>query len=117
MEEAVQMAVVFGSFVLIAKYITEYALRKRLIDKGLVDEKVKYLFADAGVTHLLSNIKWGMILVAVGVALFWRQFSPYDIEDSTVFGLMFILGGLGFLVYYFIAKAQLEKHRRDSGQQ
>lgn len=116
MQDAIQMAVVFGSFVLITKYITEYALRKRLIDKGLVDEKVKYLFADAGITQLLSNIKWGFLLVAVGIALLWREFTNYDIEDSTVFGLMFILGGIGFLVYYFIAKSFLEKHRKN-GQQ
>jgi len=116
MEEAVQMAVAFGSFVLMVKFITEYALRKKLIEKGLVDEKVKYLFADAGLTHLLSNIKWGLILVAIGVALFWKQISPYYIEDTTVFGLMFILGGIGFLVYYFIAKSHIEKHRKNSGQ-
>ncbi len=116
MQDAVQMAIVFGSFVLIAKFLTEYALRKRLIDKGLVDEKVKYLFADAGLTHLLSNIKWGLILVAIGAALFWKQISPYYIEDTTVFGLMFILGGIGFLVYYFVAKSHIEKRRRDGGQ-
>ena len=114
MEEAVQMSVVFGSIVLIVKFLTEYFTRRRLIDKGLVDEKVKYLFADAGLTHLLGNIKWGLILVAIGVALFWKQISPYYIEDTTVFGLMFILGGIGFLVYYFIAKSHIEKRRKDN---
>ncbi len=114
MQEAIQMSVVFGSIVLIVKFLTEYALRKKLIEKGLVDEKVKYLFADAGVTHLLSNIRWGLIMVAIGVALFWKQVSPYYIEDTTVFGLMFLLAGIGFLVYYFIAKSHIEKRRKDN---
>ncbi len=116
MEEAVQMSVVFGSIIMVVKFLTEYALRKKLIEKGLVDEKVKYLFADAGMTHLLSNIKWGLILVAIGLALFWKQISPYRVEDETIWGLMFLLGGIGFLVYYFIAKSHIEKRRRESGQ-
>ena len=111
--DVLEMLVVFTSFVLIAKIITDYATRKRLIDKGLVDEKVKYLFSDVGATHLLSNIRWGLILVAIGAALFWKQVSPYRVEDETVFGLMFVLGGIGFLVYYFIAKSHLDKRRRD----
>jgi len=115
MQEAVEMAVVFGSIIIIVKFLTEYFLRRRLIDKGLVDEKVKYLFADAGMTHLLSNIKWGLILVAIGLALFWKQISPYRVEDETILGLMFLLGGIGFLVYYFIAKNHIEKRRREGG--
>ena len=116
MEDAIQMAIVFGSFILIAKFLTEYFLRRRLIDKGLVDEKVKYLFADAGMTHLLNNIKWGLLLIAIGLALFWKQFSPYRVEDVTIWGLMFLFGGIGFLIYYFVAKAHIEKKRRESGQ-
>jgi hypothetical protein len=115
MEDAIQMAVVFGSFVLIARFITQYAIRKKLIEKGLVDEKVKYLFSEAGPTYLLSNVKWGIVLVAVGVGLFWRQFAPYHVEDSSIFGLIFILAGIGFLVYYFIAKSHMDKRNRDSG--
>ena len=114
MEEALQMSVVFGSIIIVVKFLTDYFTRRRLIDKGLVDEKVKYLFADAGMNHLLNNIKWGLILVAIGVALFWKQISPYYVEDTTVFGLMFILGGIGFLVYYFIAKSHIEKRRKDN---
>jgi hypothetical protein len=116
MDEVFQMLIVFGAIVLSIKYIIEYALRKRLIDKGLVDEKVKYLFADSGVTQLLSNIKWGFLLVAIGIALLWREFADFDVEDSTVFGVMFLLMGIGFLVYYFIAKSYVEKRKRESGQ-
>jgi len=114
MHEVLQMSVVFGSIVLVVKFLTEYFTRRRLIDKGLVDEKVKYLFADAGMTHLLSNIKWGIILIAIGLALFWKELSPYRVEDETIWGLMFLLGGIGFLAYYFIAKNQIEKRRREN---
>lgn len=114
MEETLQMTVVFGSIVLTVKLLIEFFLRRRLIDKGLVDEKVKYLFADVGMTHLLGNIKWGLLLIAVGLALFWKEFSPYRVEDTTIFGLMFLFGGIGFLVYYFVAKAHIEKRRKEN---
>lgn len=88
----------------IIKVISDNRLRQRLIEKGMVDEKSKYLFLNNRQVYNLSSLKWGLVLVGLGLALFAGQLFPYrNIEEITV-GAMFLFAGLGFLVYYFIAK-------------
>ena len=69
MEDAIQMAVVFGTMILITKLLVDYFTRKRLIDKGLVDEKVKFLYNGSSHSRALNNLKWGMVLIGIGTAL------------------------------------------------
>ena len=113
MEEVLIVGIVFLSMLALVKMIVDYATRKKLIEKGLVDEKVKYLFGNMGENNFLSNIKWGIVLLSIGIAFFWRQFMDFRVEGETVIGLMFILMGIGFFVYYFIAKSYMEKQKRD----
>ena len=108
MQAALQMLVVFGAFVVMTKLITDTMTRHRLINKGLVDEKVKYLFSSYGRQRSLTNIKWGMVLVAIGVAVLIRQLAPYSVTDEMMVGLMFVLSGIAFLIYYAISKDNVE---------
>lgn len=112
-EEVLITAIVFLSILTFVKMILDYATRRKLIEKGLVDEKVKYLFSNMGQNNFLSNIKWGIVLLSIGIAFFYRQFADYRVEGETVFGLMFILMGAGFFIYYFIAKSQHERKQQE----
>ncbi len=111
MQEAIQMLVVFGAFVLMTKIITDTMTRHRIINKGLVDENVKYLFQNYGRKCTHSNIKWGMVLVAIGIAVLVRQIAPYSVTDEMMVGLMFLLAGIAFLIYYAVAKNMDEPSR------
>lgn len=103
------VAIVFFSFVAIIKIFTDYLTRKRLIDAGLVDEKVKFLFRGYGKSHALNNVKWGMILVAIGIPFLWHEMAPYHVSGESVIGMALILAGLAFVIYYFISKNYLDK--------
>ena len=102
------VAIVFFSIVMIVKLFTEYLTRKRLIDTGLVDEKVKFLFKGYGKSHNLNNVKWGMILVAIGIPFLWHEMAPYRVSGESVIGMALILAGLAFVIYYFISKRHLD---------
>ena len=110
------VAIVFSAFVMVVKLFTEYLTRKRLIDAGLVDEKVKFLFRGYGRSNSLSNIKWGMILVAIGIPFLWHEMAPYHVSGESVIGMALILAGIAFVVYYFISKNQLD-NVEDNNQQ
>ncbi len=97
----------FFAMVAIIKIISDNRLRQKAIDKNLVDEKTKYLFANSFVLQPLSSLKWGMILVGIGAALFIGNIS--DLHRELVFGLMFIFAGAGLLVYYYLANQELKK--------
>jgi uncharacterized membrane protein len=111
MQDAIQMLVVFGAFAIITKIITDTMTRHRIINKGLVDENVKYLFQNYGRRCSHSNIKWGMVLIGIGIAVLVRQLAPYSVSDEMMVGLMFLFAGIAFLIYYPIAKKQDEPTR------
>jgi hypothetical protein len=106
------LAVIFGGIIGIIKVGSESRLRHRLIEKGLVDEKAQYLWSRSGDGNL-SNLKWGMVLVAIGIAALVCQFLPYDMDNGGLVGLMFICGGLAFLIYYPIAQRHLQQSQHN----
>ncbi len=108
----VVVSVIFGSLVLIIKILSDNRIRKSLIESGQVDEKAKYLYlrGDRRPVDPLSSVKWGMVLVAVGLALiigqFVNQFMYFGDAEGLTFGLMFLFAGIAFLVYYNLKKKE-----------
>ena len=113
MEDVIAPIAVFGGFYFIIKLCLDYSMRRKLINKGMVDERVKYLFEDYAKVGAMANIKWGMVLLGIGLALIFGQFAPYTLGDEGMFGLMFIFAGLGFLIYYFYASKKLKESQQD----
>jgi len=88
----------------IVKVISDNKIRHRLIEKGEIDEKIKYLFADKIQPKNLSSLKWGLVLTGIGLALFIGQLFHYAISEEMTIGGMFMFAGLGFIIYYIITK-------------
>ena len=103
---------VIGLFVAIAvitKLALDHRTRQKLIEKGMVDENVKYLYRENGETRALSSLKWALILIGIGLAVVVGQVVPRRMmEEITVAG-MFLFAGIGLLVYYGIASRILRK--------
>jgi len=97
-------AVVFGAIIIAIKLILDYRLRNKLIDKGMVDENVKFLYTSTAQTQRLSSLKWGMVLISIGLALFISYIWPELFDDGGTFGLMFLFAGIGFLIYFSISQ-------------
>ena len=95
--------------VLLIKIISDNRIRHKLIDKGLIDEKVKYLFAENLTLQPLSSVKWGLVLIGIGLALFIGNMS--DLHEELIFGLMFIFAAIGFFVYYFLANQEMKRSK------
>ncbi|MFQ5823134.1 MAG: DUF6249 domain-containing protein [bacterium] len=106
---AVIVSIVFFSIVTIIKIIVDNSVRRKLIDKDMVNESVKYLYANTFANQVPASLKWGMVLIAVGLAIFIGQFFPYTFSDEATIGGMFILAGLALILYYFIARRMLKK--------
>lgn len=88
----------------IIKVISDNKIRHRLIEKGEIDEKIKYLFADKIQPRYLSSLKWGLVLTGIGLALFIGQLFPYAISEGMTIGGMFMFAGFGFIIYYIVTK-------------
>ena len=106
--------VLFIVFGWIIKIISDNRVRQKLIEQGLVDEKVKNLYPDREVSQRLSSLKWGLVLVGIGLAILLGQlFNPEISDEMTVSG-MFLFAGLGFLIYYIVAKKYYEQSKRQT---
>jgi hypothetical protein len=114
-EAAIPVAM-FIVFAAIVKFIVDSSTRKKLIEKGLVDEKVKHLFPEKPKPHPITSLKWGMVCMAIGIALFVGQLAPYDLREEVTIGAMFALAGLALVIYYPIASRKLKKSNDENEQ-
>lgn len=99
---------IFFSVVAMIKIISDNMVRRKLIEKGLVNADVKYLFATSA-NGAPGSLKWGLVLIAVGGAILIGQLAPYSISEEVTISAMLIMAGLALIVYYFIASRLARK--------
>lgn len=108
-EEILIPMIVFSAIVAVIKIIADTKTRNKLIDKGLVDDKVKQLFAQQAQLQRLSSLKWGMVLVSIGLSLLISYVWPDLFSDGGTIGLMFLFAGIAFLAYFAVAQKELPR--------
>jgi hypothetical protein len=67
-------------------------------------------------SNVLSNLKWGLLLVFAGIGLLVGQQLQYYFgfhEDSAVFGSMLIAGGLALIIFYLISAKKMKEKQED----
>ena len=116
MEEALIVGIIFFSIVAIVKIVSEATTRRRLLERAASDAEVSKTLMIHPELHNLSSLKWGMVLVGIGLAWLASRFWPYYMQEETVFGLMFLLAGVGMLVYYPIAQKKLKRLQQEQSQ-
>ncbi|MBD3382242.1 MAG: hypothetical protein GF404_08595 [candidate division Zixibacteria bacterium] len=100
--EVSPVIIVFGAAVLIVKYAMDYKVKHKLIEKGLVNEKVKFL--SRHVNGHNDSIKWGLVLLGAGIGLVGVEFLPFRYQtDEIRVGMVAMFAGLGLVIHYFIA--------------
>jgi hypothetical protein len=98
-----------GVVIFFARTITDYILKKRLIDKGLVNEEGLRLFKkDLSVANKLSSLKWGLIILFGGLSLVLLEFLPYDSSSTLPYGMVAFFVAVGFLIYYYVVRKEEE---------
>jgi hypothetical protein len=113
MWEMLPLIVMLVIIPIIVKQLSENKMRRQLIEKGLVDEKIKYLFLDKPKDYVGASLKWGMVLIAVGLAVFVGQMAPHDLVQEITIGAMLIFGGLALVLYYIIAGKRMKKSEEE----
>ncbi len=104
----------FGVTYLIIKTILDNRTKHKLIEKGLVDEKVKYLFAEKLDSQFLSSLKWGMVLIGLGLAVLVGELVQTERSEEVTVGAMFVFAGLALLIHYGVA-SRLSKKSKTNG--
>ena len=86
--------------------------RMGMIEKGMKAEDIKAMFGRSfEEPHPLTSLKWGIVLVSVGLAVMLGLFlhSAYNYIEGGIFpGLVAVFGGAGLILFYFIANRKVQ---------
>lgn len=97
--------------VLIVYFVTRHNERRAFIEKGITPSELRDFASVRGATKPLSNLKWGLLGIFVGLGLIvggWL-YEAYHMEEYIYFACMLVSGGIGLVIFYFIASKKLEK--------
>ena len=97
---------VFGSVILFVSTLTNYSLKKKLIDKDMVNPETANLFKKNDSKH--GALKWGLIVLFAGIGLIIIDAMGLDGDDPMPYGIVAVCVALGFLIYYGIVKREME---------
>lgn len=110
LQPLVILGTIGGSIILFTRIITEYILRKKMIEKGYVNEESQSIFKKEEVTDSkFASLKWGLIIFFGGLSLVLMEYIPYERNSTLPYGLFALAVSLGFLIYYFVVKSERNK--------
>lgn len=101
------ITVIIIGIIIIYHVHTKSRLRQSIIEKGLVDENLKYLFNSAEPDPLkarLRLLKTGTVLIFFGIGL-WVGFYYQSFGDDYRHFMapsLFIFSGIGFILSFFL---------------
>lgn len=89
---------------LFTKTLTDYFLRRKMVEKGYVSEENKHLLEKEQEANKYSSLKWGILILSGGIGLVIIEYLPKAEESVLPFGVFAISVSIGFLIYFVIVK-------------
>ena len=93
-----------AGFYFFTKVMTDYLLKKKMVDKGFVNDDTQAIFKQHTTENKFTSLKWGLIIFFAGLALIIMEYVPVGPESPLPYGLFALSVSLGFLIYYFVVK-------------
>jgi hypothetical protein len=100
----------FGaSLYFFTKVLTDYILRKKMIEKGYVSDDTQSIFKSYNSENKFGALKWGLLFLSGGLAFILMHALKVDPQTPLPYGIFTVAVSLGFLVYYFMVKREIPK--------
>lgn len=85
------------------KVMTDYILKKKMIDKGFVNDTTQAIFKEQNqLDNRYAALKWGLIVFSAGLALIVISLIDVYPSEPLPYGIFAVFVSGGFLAYYFI---------------
>ncbi len=96
-----------GSVFFFTKVMTDYILKKKMIEKGFVNDDTQAIFKNYNIEdNKYASLKWGLIVLFAGISLILMEYIPVSPDSPLPYGMFAVSVSLGFLIYYFVQKAE-----------
>ena len=109
--ELIPIVIVPAFFLCIAfivRIVSDNRIRRELLTSNASNEIIQKLFLDKPDEGITVNLKWGIVSVAIGLSLAIIQLSHLSGRDPLAYGVVFIFGGVGLLLYYTL-RARMDR--------
>ncbi len=94
-----------GGFVLLTRTLTNYYLRKRMVEKGYVDkDSIAVLAEEKSRDDKMNNLKWGLVVFFGGLGLIILEYINFDTDSPLPYGVFALSISLGLLIHFFVLK-------------
>jgi hypothetical protein len=113
MNEVLMPIAIIGSFgvslYFFTKTLTYYILKKKMIEKGFVNDDTQAIFRTGHVPNRYSSLKWGLIAFFGGASLILIDYLDLRRNAATAYGIVAISLSLAFLTYFYLVKKEVNK--------
>jgi hypothetical protein len=91
------------------KALTDYMLKKKMIEKGYVNEETQAIFRTQSVAESkFGSLKWGLLALCGGIALIVMDRMNVRADSTLPYGILAVALSVGFLTYFFIVKREMK---------
>src|SRR5882672_3550424 len=108
--EVLMPITIMGSFgtaiYFFTRVMTDYILKKKMIDKGFVNDDTQAIFKQHAADNKYASLKWGLIVFFGGLALIIMEYVPVSPESPLPYGLFAVFVSMGFLLYYYLVRKE-----------
>lgn len=104
--EAISIVAFFVAIVGVVKIISESLVKRKLLASHLSEDAIREYLKWSRAATREDALKWGLIWIGIGLALVLIDVLPFDLSDPIAYGLIFVLGGAGLLLYRTVASGR-----------
>lgn len=97
--------ILFWGIISILRVNRESAIKARMVELGHLEPDKQWITQkSASVADTYANLKYGLLLVSVGIGFMLVKDLDIEFDSTTIIGIISMVAGLGFLVYFLIMK-------------
>ena len=103
--ELVPILILLGFFLMIGfvtRTLSDNRVRRELVQINADAETIENLFLRSRSENPEHSMKWGIVSVSIGLSLVLIELMRLSADQPMAYGLVFIFGGGGLLVFYLI---------------
>jgi hypothetical protein len=112
MENVLIPIAVIGSFGIALYYftrtLTDYILKKKMIEKGYVNDETQAVFRNTNVPNRYASLKWGLIALFGGLSLILIDYLDLRPGSPSPYGIVAISLSIAFLIYFYLVKRDVK---------
>lgn len=112
MNDVLMPIAIIGSFGVSLYYftrtLTDYILKKKMIEKGYVNDETQAVFRNTNVPSRYGSLKWGLIALFGGLSLILIDYLDLRPSSPSPYGIVAISLSIAFLVYFYLVKRDVK---------